>query len=739
MCDSDGELHSHCPYCSVQCAVAPDPHSVGENGRLRAVRGHPVALGRLCQKGFLSNHPVRHPDRIRHPLVRVNGALKTATWEEALDRVAEKMMEIQAESGPGAIGVYGGGSLTNEESYLLGKFARVALGTPFIDYNGRYCMSSAAAAMNKALGVDRGLPFPMRDIEGCRFVLLAGANIAECQPVMASHFARMRRAGGRLCVVDPRRTKTAAIADVHLAIRPGTDIIFFKGLLNRIVERGFVDQRYVDERTVGFSGAARDALAYPPSRVERETGIPVAAIEETARALALEDSAMILTARGVEQHPNGVSTVLAAINVALATGRVGRPNSGFGTITGQANGQGGREHGQKADQLPGYRSISDPEARARVARVWGVREEDLPGPGVSSYELFKKADAGEIRGMLVMASNPSVSSPNRSFVRNALEKLDYLVVCDLFLSETALLADVVLPGTAFIEKTGTVTNLEGRVLLRRRIAKAQAADGEGGFPPNSPNEMDILCRLADRLGAGTKFQFRDEEDVFRELCEASRGGPADYGGLTYARLEEEEGVFWPCPDPEHPGTKRMFERRFSHPDEKARFIAEDGDVGTCGQDLGGCERVLTTGRLSSHYLTGEWTRRTAELLQKGPRAFAEIHPDTARQIGVKDGEGLRVSNQWGERVYCAKVTEAVHPDLVFVPFHWDGDQAVNDLIGPSLDPVSRMPSFKRSMVALSAVKKTGPNGEREGDCGNVQPRDDEDRPLAHTVDGVSVF
>lgn len=738
MNDVDGQLYSHCPYCSVQCAVVDDPSSFRPNGRLRAVRGHPVAGGRLCQKGFLSNQPARHPDRIHHPLIRENGVLRTATWDEALGYAAEKIKEIQAASGPGAVSVYGGGSLTNEEAYLLGKFARVALRTPFIDYNGRYCMSSAAAAMNKAFGIDRGLAFPMRDIEECRFVLLVGANIAECQPVMASHFARMRRRGGRLCVVDPRRTKTAAIADVHLAVRPGTDVLFFKGLLNRIVERGWVDWDYVEARTVGFSEAVRDAAAYPPSRVERETGIPSAAIEETARAVALEDSAMILTARGVEQQENGVSAVLAAINVALAAGLVGRPHSGFGTITGQANGQGGREHGQKADQLPGYRSIADPEARARVARVWGVREEDLPGPGVSSYELFEKADSREIRGMIVMASNPAVSSPNRRFVRNALKKLDFLLVCDLFLSETARLADVVLPGTAFFEKTGTVTNLEGRVLLRRRMAQARTADG-AGISRGAANETAILCRLADRLGAGARFSYRDEEEVFRELCEASKGGPADYGGLTYARLEETGGVFWPCPESGHPGTERMFGGRFSHPDGKARFIVGEGSFRSRAQKLENNERVLATGRISAHYLTGEWTRRTAELRRKGPRALAEIHPDTACRIGVKDGEGVRISNGWGERVFRAKVTDAVHPELVFVPFHWDGDQAVNDLVGPLLDPVSKMPAFKQSVVTLSSIRNEEASGGSEGGCGDVQQGDGEDRPLAHSADGVSVF
>lgn len=373
----------------------------------------PVSRGALCVKGWTSAQLLAHGERLTRPLVRLNGVQTPVSWEDALGYAADRLMRIQAVEGYDSIGVFGGGCLTNEKAYLLGKFARVALRTSNIDYNGRFCMSSAAAASIRAFGIDRGLPFPLDDIPGAEVVLIAGGNPAETMPPIMRYFDEQRRRGGRMIVVDPRATATARAADLHLKLAPGSDALVANGLLHVLVREGLVDLDYVARRTRGFDTACASAAACWPERVERLSGVEEAMLTRAARMLGTARSAMILTARGAEQHALGVRNTLAYINLALALGLPGKPDSGFGCLTGQGNGQGGREHGQKADQLPGYRRIDDPAARRHIAGVWNVPEESIPGPGRSAYELLDTAGTAEgIKGLLVFGSNPAVSSPN---------------------------------------------------------------------------------------------------------------------------------------------------------------------------------------------------------------------------------------------------------------------------------------------------------------------------------------
>jgi assimilatory nitrate reductase catalytic subunit len=359
-------------------------------GRVEVLpRDFPTNRGGLCQKGWTAAELLDHPDRLTTPLLRdrPDDALRPATWDEALDRVVTGIRTVQDGPGRDAVAVFGGGGLTNEKAYALGRFARVALRTRMIDYNGRWCMSSAAAAGLRALGVDRGLPFPLTDLGRADTLLLVGANPAETMPPLLRHLTDQRARGGRLIVVDPRVTATARQADLHLQPLPGTDLAVANALLHIALTEGLVDRDYVAARTTGFDDVRRTVAGYWPAEVERLSGVPVADLEATARALA-GGRAIILTARGAEQHAKGVDTVTAFINLALALGLPGRPGSGYGCLTGQGNGQGGREHGQKADQLPGYRRIDDPAARAHVAGVWGVPADELPGPGVPAYQLL---------------------------------------------------------------------------------------------------------------------------------------------------------------------------------------------------------------------------------------------------------------------------------------------------------------------------------------------------------------
>ncbi|MGZ4478642.1 MAG: molybdopterin oxidoreductase family protein, partial [Nocardioidaceae bacterium] len=495
-------------------------------------------------------------------------------------------------------------------------------------------------------------------------------------PPAARHLDRLRERGGTVVVVDPRRTPTADRADLFVQPVPGTDLALALGLLHVVVAGGYVDAAYVAARTTGWDGVAQDATSWWPERTERVTGVAADDVRSLGRLLGEAENVIVLTARGAEQHAQGSDTVLAWINLTLALGQCGKPASGYGCLTGQGNGQGGREHGQKADQLPGYRSIEDPAARAHVAAVWGVPPESLPGKGKPAYELLSAlgTDAGA-RALLVFGSNIVVSAPNAHRVADRLAALDLLVVCDFVMSETAARADVVLPVTQWAEETGTLTNLEGRVILRRK-----AVDPPAGVR----SDLEVLAGLAARLGGSLET---DPETVFAELGRASRGGQADYSGIDYDRIEAEHGVFWPCPQG-GAGTERMFLETFATPDGRARFhpVAHRGPAET---PCAAYPLHLTTGRVLAQYQSGAQTRRVKALGDTGP--FVELHPLVAARVGAADGEDVVVSTRRGTMTAPARLSETVRPDTVFVPFHWVG---ANRLTNDALDPASGMPEFK---------------------------------------------
>jgi assimilatory nitrate reductase catalytic subunit len=689
------EVFTHCPYCALQCGMKL---AVSE-GKMALVGNDsfPVNKGALCIKGWTAASALNHPHRLLAPLVRnARGALVPATWDEALSRVARAFKEIQARHGPDAVGVFGSGALTNEKVYLIGKFARLVLGTSSIDYNGRFCMSSAAAASMKALGIDRGLPFPLEDITGAEVILLVGSNAAETLPPIMHYFERQRENGGRLIVVDPRRTPTAEAAWLHLQLTPGSDVALANGLLHILVRDGLIDERYIRERTEGFELAKCVVAAYWPARVERLTGVPESHLVRAARALGSAKTAMVLTGRGPEQQSTGVDSVLAYINLALALGLVGKPMSGYGCLTGQGNGQGGREHGQKADQLPGYRRIDDPAARKHIAQLWGIAESQLPGPGKSAYELLNSLGQ-KVRALLIMGSNPVVSSPNALLIAERLAALDFLAVADFFLSETAQLADVILASAQWAEEEGTMTNLEGRVILRKRALDP---------PEGVRTDIEILCGLAAQMGKAEYFNFASPRDVFDELRKASAGGPADYSGITYEKIEASNGIFWPCPSADHPGTERLFSERFPTPNGRARFhpVRHRGPTEEICRDY---PLYLTTGRLLAHYQSGAQTRRIAELTEQAPEPTVEVHPATARRYGLSEGDLAQITTRRGRALFKVKVTTSIRQDTIFVPFHWGGDQSANRLTNVALDPVSKMPPFK---VCAARIERFSPDG-----------------------------
>ena len=682
---------THCPYCALQCGM-----TLTHDGARWSVaaRDFPTNKGGLCKKGWTAASLLQSPDRLTTALVRDGKGqpLRPASFEEALDRVATEFRRVQAAHGKDAVGVFGGGGLTNEKAYLLGKFARVALGTANIDYNGRFCMGSGANGNLRAFGVDRGLPFPLSDIPGAEAILLTGGNPAETMPPIMQYFDAQRRRGGTLVVVDPRRTDTAKLAHLHLQITPGTDAALANGLLHVAIRDKLVDDNFIKTRTNGFQAARRTVASFWPDRVERITGIPASQVERVAHVMGEAATAMVLSARGTEQQSHGTDNVQAFINLLLALGKAGKVSCGYGCLTGQGNGQGGREHGQKADQLPGYRQLANPVHRAAVAKVWEVDPDSLPGPGLSACDLLD-AMGGSVRGLLVMACNLAVSAPNSGPVARGLDRLDLLVVADMFLSETAQMADVVLPIAQWAEEEGTMTNLEGRVLLRRRAVEP---------PPGVRTDTEILHELAKRLGSPARFDVAPR-DVFGELGRASAGGAADYSGISYERIEAEQGVFWPCTSDTHSGTPRLFLDRFATPDGRANFFPVLFH-GAAEQPDAEFPYVLTTGRVLAHYQTGAQTRHVPELCAAEPFGFVEIHPDTARGLRIAEGDEVRLSTRRGEVVVRARLSRDIRMDVLFAPFHWGGRATINQLTNPALDPISKIPEFKACAVRAERVE-----------------------------------
>ena len=692
-----GAARTHCPYCAFQCGLLVRR---ARDGGL-SIAGDPdfpVNAGALCLKGFTAGDTLAHPDRLVAPLARnAAGQLMPTTWEDAIDKIASGLRLLQRKHGRDAIGVFGGGSLTNEKVYQLGKFARVVLRTPHIDYNGRFCMSSAAAAGLRAFGLDRGLPFPVSDLARADAVMLVGANVAETMPPIMQYFEAQRLAGGQLIVVDPRVTATARHATAHLRLIPGTDAVLAHGLMHVLIHERLIDEAYIRERTEGFEAVRAHAATFWPERVERLTGVPQRDIVAAARTLGRATNAIILTARGAEQQSQGVANVLSFINLALAMGRVGRPFNGYGCLTGQGNGQGGREHGQKSDQLPGYRRLDDAAARERMAALWGVAPEDLPGPGRSAYELLDSLGRdGGVRGLLVIGSNPVVSAPHATHIEERLAALDYLVVSDFFLSETARLADVVLPSAQWAEEDGTMTNLEGRVLRRRKVVEP---------PPGVRTDLADSQRSRPRAGIGRRVFGLAAGRVRRIACRDRRRAGRLLRDYAVAHRSRARGVL-AVPIDARAGTPRLFADRFHTANGRARFhrVVPFGAAERPDADY---PFYLTTGRVLAQYQSGTQTRRIDRLCRAAREPEAEMHPRAAKRSGVADGAEITIETRRGRASFRLRTSPGVREDTIFVPFHWPDDQSANRLTNPALDPISRMPEFKVCAARVAAPGREG--------------------------------
>jgi len=690
-------VKTHCCFCGQQCGIQLKVRENRVTG-FEPWEDFPFNRGMLCPKGVKRYLQGSHPDRLLDPLLRQADGFRPATWEEALEFTARRLRELQEKYGRDAVAVYGGASLTTEKAYLVGKFARVALGTRHIDYNGRLCMVSAGTAYKGALGVDRA-PNPWGDIAKAEVLFVIGANIGECAPITTDYIWRARDAGARLIVADPRFTPITRNADLYLPVRPGTDLALLMGILHVIVRDGLTDDQFIAEHTTGFEKTAESVAPWDPRRAAEVSGVAPEAIERAAHWIGESRHSMMLHARGIEHQSKGVENCEAVVAIALATGNIGREGAGPVMVTGQGNGQGGREHGQKCDQLPGQRSLTDPAARKHVAGVWGISPDELPGPGYTAVEIMNAIHSGEIKGLLSICFNPLVSLPDANFTREALERLEFFGVIDFFLSETAAHADVVLAGSLQEEEEGVTANVEARV-----IHIQQAVDPPG----NARRDSEIICDLARRLGRGEYFPFRAPREIFDELRLASRGGIADYYGITYEKIDEQKGVFWPCPSLDHPGTPRLFEDgRFYHADGRAHFMKlewrESGDPVDAEFPV-----YLTTGRVVSQYLSGTQTRRIGALVDQYPEPKVEIHPRLAQQHGIETGDWVTVTSRRSAVMLQAMVVRTIRPDTVFIPYHWPHDRSANRLTHRTLDPRSKIPEYKVSACRIE--KAAGPGG-----------------------------
>ncbi len=681
--EPDALVATHCCFCGQQCGInlkVKNNRVIGFEPR----EEFPFNRGKLCPKGVKRYMQNEHPDRLLNPLKRTDRGFVSIGWEEALDSTVSEIKRIQKQYGRDAFAMLSGVSLSNEKSYLVGKFARVALQTKNLDYNGRLCMVSAGAGNKKAFGLDRAAN-SWEDIPLADVILVTGANVAECAPITTDYIWRARDRGAKLIMVDPRVTPLARTADIHLPVRPGGDTALMNGILHVVIERGWIDTDFIENYTSGFEAVKEAVAKYTPEVAGEMSGVDPTLIVRAAELWGRAKTSFLLHARGIEHHTQGVENVLSCINLVLATGRLGRPGCGYGTITGQGNGQGGREHGHKCDQLPGNRDIENPDHRKYIAEVWKIAEEEMPHKGLTAEEIIEAMHSGEIKGLLSLCFNPVVSLPDATFTKEAFNRVEHYTVIDFFMSETARHADIILPGSLHEEDEGTATSAEGRII---RLRKAVNPPGQARV------DWEILLQIAERLGRGSYFPYRCVEDIFNELRVASKGGTADYYGVTYDKIERQQGVFWPCPTLEHTGTPRLYEdKKFYTPDKKAHFNAVEwkppAEVPDAEYPI-----VLTTGRVVSQYLSGTQTRRIGGLVDQYPEPLCEIHPSLAKRLGIQHKDQVTVETRRGKVTLPANVVATIREDTVFIPYHWANEKSANLLTIRALDPVSKIPEYK---------------------------------------------
>lgn len=711
--DAGGWVRSTCPYCGVGCGV----EARVEGGRISRIRGdadHPANFGKLCPKPAGLPEAIASPDRLTEPLRRgASGELEPVTWEAALDELAERLGGAVERRGPRGAAFYISGQLLTEDYYAVNKLAKGCLGTNNLDSNSRLCMASAVAGYRGAFGTD-GPPTSYADITRAGCFLLWGTNTADCHPVTFGRIReRKRDPEVTAIVVDPRRTATAELADLHLHLRPGTDLALANAMLAVLVKEGFVDREYVERHTAGFEEAVEAAEEWTPERAAEVCGLEAGDIVRAARMFGEAEGSLSFWSMGANQSTSGTLNNRAIINLHLATGQIGRPGAGPFSLTGQPNAMGGREGGGLCQLLPGYRLVEDAGHRREVEEAWSLEPGSIsPEPGLPATEMFESVRSGETEVLWVAATNPAVSMPDLARAKEALRVCGFLVVQDAYLTETARLADLVLPAAQWGEKTGTMTNSERRVSMVEKLVE----------PPGEAREdWEVFAAVGRRLGFPEAFAWQEPEEVFREYRELTRGTPVDLTGLSYERLRRGP-VQWPVPDllsaedrrrrpaklpaeeREHPGTPRLYTGGvFNTPDGRARFAATP-HAGLHEPASEEYPLVLSTGRLKNQWHTMTRTGRSEKLMQRLDGPFVRLHPEAAAEDGLQDGDRARIVSARGSYTARAEVTEEMDPGTVFAPFHW-GDLwtaggGVNETTHGAACPTSRQPELKGAAVRV---------------------------------------
>jgi len=672
-----------CPYCGTGCGLHLQVLDQQLVGTLPA-KNHVISDGGLCIKGWNAHAFVNHPDRLKKPLIRKNGKLVEAEWEEALALVAEKLGKIKTKSGPDSTGFLSSAKCTNEENYVLQKFARVVIGTNNIDHCARLCHASSVTGLAGSFGsgaMTNSIPEFETDTN-C--FLIIGSNTSETHPLIGTRILKGQKRGAKVIVADPRQNQIGQWADLYLEFRPGTDVALMNGMMNIIISEGLEDKQFIAERTEGFEEFKALMAEYTPEKVEGITGVPAEKIRQAARLFAMQKPSAVIYAMGITQHTTGVDNVKSTANLAMLTGNLGIPGGGVNPLRGQNNVQGACDMGGLPNVYPGYQAVTNEEIQKKFGEAWSCA-----GPtqvGLTVTEMVHEAGEGKIRALYIMGENPMVSDPDINHVRHCLERTDFLVVQDIFLTETAQLAHVVLPSVSFAEKDGTYTNTERRV---QRVRQAIPPVGE------ARQDWEIICQVARKMSAAG-FDFKHPREIMEEI---NRLTPS-YGGITYERLEELASLQWPCPATDHPGTPYLHKGKFSR--GLGKFFAvpfkEAAELP--------CEEfplVLTTGRVMFQYHTGTMTRRSPKLEQEVPEAYVEIHPDDAVRIGLNGNKHVRLTSRRGvlEKVHV-HVTDRINPGVVFMPFHF-AEAAANILTNAAVDPVAKIPEYKVCAVKVEAA------------------------------------
>ncbi|MEJ2108338.1 MAG: formate dehydrogenase subunit alpha [Acidobacteriota bacterium] len=681
------EIRTLCPYCGVGCGLVlgiQDRQIV----RVRGDESSPVNRGELCVKGRFGVDYVHHPDRLRKPLIRKNGFSKTeilknpmdafreAGWDEALNLVAGGFRNILSRYTAKAVGVISSAKCTNEDNYIVQKFARAVLGTNNVDHCARLCHASTVSAALESFG-SGAMSNSIDDVDYADVVLVIGSNTTDCHPILGRKIMKaVKRGELELIVADPRSIDLAEMARVHLAHLPGTDVALLHGMMRHIIEKGLHDEVFIRERCEGYEAFLNSLEQYPLSSVSGITGVPQEKIREAAELFGNAPRGMVLYGMGITQHISGTDNVKAVANLLLLTGNIGRRGTGFSPLRGQNNVQGSCDMGALPNVFPGYQSVSDPEARKKFEEEW---ERPLnPAPGFTLTEMFQKIHEKKLRAMYVVGENPALSEPDVRHARDGLARLDFLAVQDLFLTETAQMADVVLPAASFAEKNGTFTNTERRV---QRVRKAFEPPGEAAA------DWRILAKISTRMGYVMKYRSTDE--IMNEIARLT----PSYGGIRFSRLENG-GIQWPCPNPDHPGTATLYSNTFTR--GRGLFHALDNvppaELPTMEFPL-----LLNTGRILEQWHTGSMSRRSRVLNALAPEGHVEINPDDAARLGLENGDTVNLSSRRGRIQTKVSKTERVSHGQAFMAFHWN-DAPANVLTNPALDPVAKIPEYKISSI-----------------------------------------